>query len=46
VQVQLLQLDDANNYVVYAEARAGQEFRTAMPFPLAFDPADLLEPLT
>ena len=31
-------------YQVAARAVSGQEFRTEVPFPIAFDPLDLLEP--
>ena len=45
VHVELLRLDDSGEYVVHAKALAGQEFRTDLPFPLSFDPAELLEPV-
>ena len=42
--VKLLRLDHSNQYVIQAKALTGQEFRTDRPFPLSFDPAELLEP--
>jgi hypothetical protein len=43
--VTLLRLDQAAGaYVSVAHALAGQRFTTDAPFPLTFDPADLLEP--
>lgn len=44
VRVDLLRLDDAGEYVVLAKALSGQEFRTDLPFPLSFDPVELMEP--
>jgi len=44
VHVELLRLNDSGEYVIHAKALAGQEFRTELPFPLAFDPAELMEP--
>lgn len=41
--VELLRLVDSH-YVRHAKALSGQEFRTELPFPIAFDPAQLLEP--
>ena len=41
--VELLRLVD-DHYVRHAKALSGQEFRTELPFPIAFDPAQLLEP--
>ena len=43
-EVELLRLNDAGQYVVQAWAMSGQEFRTDLPFPLSFDPVELLEP--
>lgn len=42
--MELLRLDDSGQYVVHAKALAGQEFSTDLPFPLSFDPAELLVP--
>ena len=41
-EVVLLRLDEAG-YRVHAKALAGSRFETEVPFPLAFDPAELLE---
>jgi Uma2 family endonuclease len=43
VEVELSELVDGA-YRVIAQAVSGQEFRTEVPFPLSFDPLDLLEP--
>jgi len=43
-EVELLRLNDAGVYVVQAWATSGQEFRTDLPFPLSFDPVELMEP--
>lgn len=43
-EVELLRLNDAGEYVVQALAKSGQEFRTDLPFPLSFDPVELMEP--
>jgi Uma2 family endonuclease len=42
VRVELLRLE-AGGYVPTAKALAGQLFETELPFPMSFDPADLLE---
>jgi Uma2 family endonuclease len=42
VEVELLRLSDGR-YETEAKALDGQVFETKLPFPLAFDPADLLE---
>jgi Uma2 family endonuclease len=44
VHVELLRLDDSGEYVIQAKALTGQEFRTELPFPLSFDPTELLCP--
>lgn len=41
--VELLRLAEDGQYVVQAKALSGQEFRTELPFPISFDPAELLE---
>ncbi len=41
-EVVLLQLDESS-YRVHAKALAGSRFETEVPFPLSFDPAELLE---
>ena len=43
-EVELLRLNDAGVYVVQGKAKSGQEFRTDLPFPLSFDPIELMEP--
>ena len=43
VEVELSELVDGA-YRVIAQAVSGQEFSTEVPFPLSFDPLDLLEP--
>ena len=40
----LLRLDPTGGHSLAAQAVAGQEFATAEPFGLSFDPAQLLEP--
>lgn len=42
--VELVRLADDGAHVTQAEAHAGEKFRTELPFPVSFDPADLLEP--
>jgi Uma2 family endonuclease len=42
VRVELLRLV-AGDYAPIAKALAGQRFETDIPFPMSFDPADLLE---
>lgn len=41
-QAELLRLEN-NHYQPHATARDGQQFTTTLPFPLTFDPAELLE---
>ncbi|GAB2654897.1 hypothetical protein GCM10027271_11660 [Saccharopolyspora gloriosae] len=41
-QVSLLRLKDTG-YEVHVEASAGARFETEIPFPISFDPAELLE---
>jgi hypothetical protein len=43
VLIRLLRLTNGK-YVRHAHALAGQTFETTEPFPLSFDPAELLEP--
>ena len=43
VEVELLRLEDGE-YQVLAKALDGQRFETELPFPVSFDPAELLEP--
>ncbi|MET9326400.1 Uma2 family endonuclease [Tsukamurella sp. NPDC003166] len=43
VEVELGELADGE-YRVVAHAVSGQEFRTDVPFPMSFDPLELLEP--
>lgn len=43
VYVELLRLVEGR-YELAAKALSGQEFRTELPFPIAFDPVELLEP--
>ncbi|CAM3929710.1 hypothetical protein ACXYTP_10220 [Tsukamurella ocularis] len=43
VAVELLELVDGA-YVSRQRAVSGQDFRTDVPFPMCFDPLDLLEP--
>lgn len=42
-EVVLLRLDEHGTYDVHAKALAGSTFETQEPFPLSFDPAELLE---
>ncbi|MEV4491778.1 Uma2 family endonuclease [Micromonospora coxensis] len=42
VSVQLLALDDGSAYRKVVEARVGQRFRSELPFPIDFDPVELL----
>lgn len=41
--VVLLRLD-GDRYVTHAKALSGQKFEIIEPFPVSFDPAELLEP--
>ncbi|GAB3922576.1 Uma2 family endonuclease [Kribbella albertanoniae] len=43
VEVELLRLGDDGRYTTHARARSGELFQTAEPFPMSFDPAELLE---
>jgi len=43
-EIELFRLGTDGRYATHAHARSGQVFETAEPFPLAFDPAELLEP--
>ncbi|SDP74012.1 Endonuclease, Uma2 family (restriction endonuclease fold) [Actinopolyspora xinjiangensis] len=42
-EITLLRLGDEGVYEVHAKALAGDTFETREPFPLSFDPAELLE---
>lgn len=44
VEVELLRLEEDGVYRNQAKALDGQSFETELPFPLSFDPAELLEP--
>ncbi|MET7280922.1 Uma2 family endonuclease [Kribbella sp. NPDC005582] len=44
VELELLQLGSGGRYITQARARSGELFETAEPFPMSFDPAELLEP--
>lgn len=42
-EITLLRLDEHGTYEVHAKALAGSTFEVREPFPLSFDPAELLE---
>ncbi len=42
-EVVLLRLGQQGTYEVHAKALAGSTFETQTPFPLSFDPTELLE---
>ena len=42
VRVELFQLND-DRYELLAGGYSGQKFETDVPFPMSFDPAELLE---